>query len=266
MGLYGESCMKKRYPVLCGRKVLFFAIIVGLSLLPLGMGDEAQGSADLNRYYRAVAVLQSLDKGAAKEKEVIPQEVYSQDETESLIHHPDELYVYKVVAAELASLDKDIPRAKLFEAYARLGLGQTLQGAQLLMDYVAEAEESEDRHYLLIVENLAALEDWTAVYIICLEWEEKKSDCLQVRALYEWKALTELKRHETALLALARNENCLGWKFPVYEAMSTYSTGQKKNAKKILTESKKKFPEHTRQIANLWYKMAPSKMQSLLDE
>lgn len=266
MSLYGGSCMTNFQSVLHGRKALLCAIIMGLSLLPLGLGERAQGSADLNRYYRAVAVLQSLDKGARQEKEVIPQEIYSQDETESLIHHPDELYVYKVVAAELAGLDQEIPRAKLFEAYARLALGQTLQGAQLLMDYVADAEEGEDRHYLLIVENLATLEDWTSVYIICLEWEEKRSECSQVRALYEWKALTELKRHETALHSLSRSESCLDWKFPVYEAMSTYSLGQKKQAKQILVESKKKFPERTRQIANLWYKMAPSKMQSLLDE
>lgn len=248
------------------RKGVVWLFSLWAGFVGLANHAAAQSEADLNRYYRAVAVLQTINEDAKQEKEEIPRAVFTQDETESLIHHADELYVYKVVADELSGLEQHIPRARLFGAYARLALGQRLEGTRLLMDYVTDIEEVVDRHYVMIVENLAALEDWTSVYIICLEWEEKKSQCSQIRTLYAWKALTELKRHEAALQMLARNETCLGWKLPVYEAISTYSLGKAAQARQVLADGKKKYPQETGQIANLWYKMAPSTMRSILGE
>lgn len=226
----------------------------------------AQDPAELTRYYRAVAVLQRIDKLAKLENELIPSSIYDQDETESLIHHPDTLYVYQVVADELAQLEDHFPKAKLFGAYARLALGETLQGVELLLDYVGETSDTSNWHYGLIAEKLAGLEDWTSLYIICLEWEEKNNECVQSRATYEWQALMQMGRHEAALLALAKNENCLDWKFPVFTAMSTYSLGQHQQAKKILLDGKKKYPQYAQQMLNLWYKTSPPELQNILGE
>lgn len=244
--------------------VICWLIMFGLCALPVQ--DLAAKEADITRYYQAVAVLQSINKGAALESEEIPRGIYRLDETESLIHHADEQFVYQVVADELVQLQSVSPKVKLFEAHARLALGQKETATKLLMDYVAESEVADDRHYGMIVENLSDLKDWISLYIICLEWEEKKDICMENRALFEWEALTKLGRHEAALRSLARSEDCLGWKFPVYEAMSLYKQGKKQYAQTALRNAQKKYPDQAGQITNLWYKVAPSEGQSLLGE
>ncbi len=99
---------------------------------PCASQAAARLSPEMERYYRAVYVLQCFGGPAAEEKVAIPPRVRRSDEAESLRFHPDRLQVLRNLADDLAELAPHIPEARLFEAYARLSLGRHRQAAVLL--------------------------------------------------------------------------------------------------------------------------------------
>ena len=202
-------------------------------------------------YYRAVYVLQSLGGPAVEEEEAIPSRVPYLDETESLLHHPDKILVLQQVADMLAAADGSRPKAPLFEAYARLALGERERAAALLTRYVIENDYSA-RHYSLLCENLYSLQDNTSLLLICREWAERDSICLENRAHYLWAVLHNLGRYADAARSAEGDAGCLGWRAGVYAAKSRHALGEAELAERLVQKTVARFPADRQQIRRLW--------------
>ncbi len=205
----------------------------------------------LESYYRAVYLLQRLGGPAAEEAEAVPGRVPYLDETESLAHHPDTIQVLQRAAEELAAAEGLRPKAPLFEAYARLALGERERAAQLLTRYVA-VNSYEARHYALLCETLYSLSDYSSLLLICREWAERDAACREERAYYLWAALHNRGRYADAARSAAEGRACLGWRAEVYGAKSLFEAGDAGQAEKLVSELQVRFPEEARQIARLW--------------
>jgi tetratricopeptide (TPR) repeat protein len=196
-------------------------------------------------------VLQRLGGPAAAETENIPRHVAFADETESLLHHSDKILVLQWVADALAKADQSLPKAPLFEAYARLALGERERAASLLMRYVAENEHNPGQ-YSLLCECLYDLSDFSSLLLICREWEERDPGCREDRSRYLWAALYTLGRHADAEASMQKEESCLGWQAGVYAAKAALATGKRSAAEKHLEHSLERFPDRSRSIRRLW--------------
>jgi hypothetical protein len=208
-------------------------------------------SAAATRYYRAVYVLQSLGGPAAAEPENIPGPTSYADETESLLHHPDKIMVLRGVAEALSNAGQNFPKAPLFEAYARLALGERDRAASLLMRYVAENDYSPG-HYALLCECLYGLFDYTSLLLICREWEERDSTCRNDRSRYLWAALYNLGRYADAEDFMRTKFACLEWQAGVYAAKAALGAGSHGEAENWLTRSLELFPGRSLSIRRLW--------------
>ena len=211
----------------------------------------AGGQQPEDSYYRAVYVLQRLGGPAVLEQEKIPARVPYQDATESLLHHPDTIQVLRRLAADLAAANRDRSRASLFEAYARLALGEREQATALLTRYVVENEYTA-RHYALLCENLYALGDYTSLLLISREWSSRDASCREDRAYYLWATLHNLGRYADAARSVQGQEDCLGWRAGVYEAKSLLADGRSDQAESLVALTGQRFPDQTLQIRRLW--------------
>jgi len=204
----------------------------------------------IDSYYKAIYVLQRLSGPAAQERENVPARVPYLDETGSLLHHPDTIQVLQRVAADLAAIGRSRPKAPLFEAHARLALGEREHAVLLLTRYVVE-NEYQARHYALLCENLHALEDYTALLLISREWAVRDASCREDRAYYLWAALHNLGRYADAVRSL-QEQPCLGWRAGVYEAKSLLAQGYDDQAEKLIMTTGQRFPGNLPQIRRLW--------------
>jgi hypothetical protein len=243
-----------------GKNVCFFALFVlgvaavaGGSLYYFVVRGSGRGLPE-DSYFRAVYVLQRLGGPAALEQEDIPARVPFQDATESLLHHPDTIQVLRRVAADLAEIGRSRPKAPLFEAYARLALGERDRAAALLTRYVVE-NEYKAHYYALLSENLYALADYTSLLLICREWAERDSSCLENRGYYLWAALHNLGRYADAARSVAGQSHCLGWRAGVYEAKSLLAQGHKEQAESLIARTEQRFPGELLQIRRLWVQL-----------
>jgi len=202
-------------------------------------------------YYRAVYVLQRLGGPAAFEQEPVPARVPYQDATESLLHHPDTIQVLWRLAADLAAAHRDRPKAPLFEAYARLALGEREQAAALLTRYVVE-NEYQARHYALLCENLYALGDFISLLLISREWAGRDVSCREDQSYYLWAALHNLGRYADAVRSVQGQEDCLGWRAGVYAAKSLLEDGHGDQAESLVILTGQRFFDQVLQIRRLW--------------
>lgn len=232
--------------------------VVFVCILLLGAGglyvffrlsDGAQRQ-DL-RYPRAVFVLQSLFPQAADEEETIPARVAYDDDTESLFHHPDKIFVLRHVADELAAMGAGRPKAPLFEAYARIALGEREAAVQLLTRYVVENEYNA-AHYALLCANLHELGDALSLLLICREWGERDVSCREERVRYTFTALYNLGRHGDAAACLAKEGACLGWQAAVYEAKLALAQGRADEAEAVLQKAREAFSNEALPINRMW--------------
>jgi tetratricopeptide (TPR) repeat protein len=213
---------------------------------------ESAGADD--RYYRAVYVLQRIGGPAAAETEAIPRHVALADETESLLHHSDKILVLRRIADTLAETGQSRPKAPLFEAHARLALGERRRAANLLLRYVAE-NGYVPGHYSLLCESLYALSDFLSLLLICREWEERDPGCREDRSRYLWAALYTLGRYADAEASMQKEEACLGWRAGVYAAKAALAAGNPGKAEKHLEQSLERFPDRNLSIRRLWEQM-----------
>jgi hypothetical protein len=198
-------------------------------------GDGRQGEA-AERYLRAVYVLQSLGGPAAEEKEDIPQHIVYSDASEDLLHHSDKIFVLKRSAEELAALGGAFPRAGLFEAYARMRLGEHEAAARLLSRYVAE-NEYRPAYYALLCDNLVESADYVSLLLFCREWKEKDPSCNRVRARYTLAALYKTGSCEDIALRARAESACLGWEAEVYAAEAAQACGDDEGARRLLQKA-----------------------------
>lgn len=239
-----------------------FSIILACSLFALGIGGlcyrvaSSPSIVPQKRYYQAVFVLQKLCPIAAQEEEIIPAAIKFADDCESLLHHTDKILVLRHVADELAAVKAEVPKAALFEAHARLALGERKHGSHLLAQYVIENDYSP-AHYALLCENLYALRDYAGLLLMCREWAERDASCRQDRAQYLWMSLYNLNRFSDATIALEKNADCLGWKAVVFSAKTLLAQGKERQAEQILKEAEAQSQENAGQIRRVWERIKP---------
>jgi hypothetical protein len=199
---------------------------------PAGKERTPRGEA-AERYLRAVYILQSMGGPAAGEEEIIPPRIVYSDESESLLHHSDKILVLKQAAGELAALDENFPRARLFEAYARMSLGEHEEAARLLSRYVAE-NEYRPAYYALLCDNLAESGDYVSLLLFCREWREKDPSCNRVRARHTLAALYKTGNCGNAPASARAEAACLGWEAEVYAAGAALACGDDEGARRLL--------------------------------
>jgi hypothetical protein len=200
-----------------------------------GDGRPRQREA-AERYLRAVYILQSLGGPAAREKEDIPSRIVYSDESEDMLHHSDKILVLKRSADELAALGGIFPKAGLFEAYARMSLGEHEAAARLLSRYVAE-NEYRSAYYALLCDNLAESADYVSLLLYCREWREKDPSCNRVRARYTLAALYKTAGCEDMASRARAESACLGWEAEVYAAEAAQVCGDDEGARRMLQKA-----------------------------
>ena len=234
--------------------------LIGLAALPLFsalvvywlMGSAPGGAVPRERYLRAVYVLQSLGGTAAKEREEIPSRVITTDATESLRNHPDKIFVLHHLADELAAVREESAKAPLFEAYARISLGELREAARLLTVYVVENEYNAE-HYALLSRTLHELGDASSLLLICREWRERDAACLPDRVRFTWAALYALERYPQAEEAASAEKACLGWSAEVYAAKAHLASQEDDaDAEVALDALLKAHPENAIRMRRLW--------------
>ena len=242
------------------RKRLFYcvasAMIISLSVayFPSAAQAASRFSAETERWYRAVYVLQCFGGPAAEEEMEIPAKIRRSDEAESLRFHPDRPLVLRTLAADLEDLAPRIPEARLFAAYARLSLGERRQAADLLSRYVSESAYSA-RHYEILCDTLQSLRDATGLYLICREWEERDPACRPQRLLFTWTALFSMGRFDDARKAVSRDAACLGTDGPLYAARAAEAAGDHKGAEDLVEAVCRLNPENTQTIRAAWQRL-----------
>lgn len=230
----------------------FFALIFIFSLQPVHLKAKEPTKDDYNTYYKAVIVLKSLDRNSQEEPEYIPRGLSWTDEVESVLHHPDSRYVLRSVANDLAGLSDSFPKARLFESYARLALGDVKTASKLMVDYLGAVATSEPRHYEILTENLLTQEDWLSLYIISLEWAERHPACEEKRISYIWASLRGLKRYKEASKMAQENKKCLGWKWSLYTAIAAFDSGDRSEGEKFLIKTYEDNPNQKAEIDLIW--------------
>lgn len=239
-----------------GCYLVIFAVLLGTTAWFVSwlLGYTAGGAVSGERYYRAVYVLQSLGGPAASEDEAIPGRVPYTDAAESLLHHPDKIFVLRHVADELAEARRQAPKAPLFEAYARIRLGEREEAARLLTAYVVDNEYSAE-HYALLARLLRDLEDYASLLIICLEWRERDPSCRFERIHLTWTALYSLQRYTQAEGYIASEGNCLGWRAQVYTARTALALGEQERSDGLLESALQQHAEKATRIRRLWERL-----------
>ena len=236
-------------------RVYLFALVCVVLLLTAGIvyvtGWSAGNTVPHERYYRAVFVLQSLGGPAARERVDIPRRVPYADATESLLHHPDKIFVLGHVAEELAQVRRDVPKAVLFEAYARLGLGERSEAARLLEEYVVESDYNAD-HYALLCEMLYDLGDYSSLLMLSREWRERDPSCRGDRTHFAWAALHNLERYAQAAEYMRTKGECLGWQAGVYAAKSVLALSGEREAGLAIDALVKRHADDAPQILRFW--------------
>ncbi|MDL2316168.1 hypothetical protein LJC59_03705 [Desulfovibrio sp. OttesenSCG-928-A18] len=234
--------------------VLFLLLLVcaaSLAAWRVYSGAPAKKEEALDRYLRAVYVLQSLGGPAAAEREDIPARIRGSDAAESLLHHPDKIFILQHIADELAQTGDLTPRAALFEAYARLALGERQRAVALLTRYVME-DDYESSHYEILAANLYELRDYSSLYLICREWAERDAACRENRTRYTWTSLYNLKRFGQSLEYMQKQAPCLGWQARIYAAKSALASGDARSAEEMLLETLERFPADATLIQRMW--------------
>ena len=206
------------------------------------------------RFLRAAYVLQHIEPHTAAEQLVFPAAVKRDDTVNGLLHHTDKVFVLQHIAQELETCTATNPAALLFAAYARLALGQQVEAARLLNQYVAEAPYSP-RHYALLCEALSSAGEYALLYMTCLEWEERAQDCRKDRALFLWRALMHLERLEEAAEAALQAIPCLGSEAQIYAARALQEAGKQPQAVAMVEGAVHAAPAEKDKIFLLWQRL-----------
>lgn len=231
-----------------GRVLPWLFLLCGLALLAACSGGKASPE---DRYLRAVHVLRSFGGPAAAEDENIPARIIYSDETNSLLHHRDKIFVLGHIAGDLAASRQISPRAALYEAYALLALGRRQEAATLLAAYVVENEYRLD-HYALLCQNLYALGDWPTLLLICYEWRERDPQCSEERCRLTVAALFNLGRFAEAGRYIGEQKSCLGWQAVVYQARCLSAMNDEAGAQALVKAAERDFPVQSSQVRRLW--------------
>ena len=241
------------------KRLLFLLVLALLTLSAVwgvSMFARPLPGAEANemRYLRAVYVLKSFGGPASAEPDEVPARVRFDDDTESLLHHPDKILVLGLLAEDLAACGRNMPRAGLFEAYARLGMGEKERAASLLMRHVVTNPYNAG-HYALLCRTLYEIGDATGLLIICREWAERDAECREDRARYVYIALYALGRFADAEKTMRDEAACLGWQAVPYAAKAALAAGDAARAEAMIEEGARLNPASENGMRRLWERL-----------
>ena len=233
------------------------ALLLALALFLWAVGSSVAFGADgldkteRETFLRSVYVLRSFSSHARQESLAIPRRVVTADATESLLRHHDSKLVLRQIAGDFATIGNRHEDAALYEAYARLELGQNKEAAALLESYVGTAP-FEARRYALLCKTLRGLDDWLTMYIMAKEWAERSSACRAEQVEAEWQALYGLGRFAEAAALAGKQAPCLGWPAGVYEASAINAMGKNREAAALIARAIDSFQGKETEIIRLW--------------
>ncbi len=240
------------------RFVLLLCLFAAVCAASCGKDFFSKGTVDTphDRYLRAIFVLQRIGCVPAEEETVrIAERIKRDDAAESLLHHPDKIFVLRSIALELADIGRDrdaFPDAPLFEAYARMGLGEYAEARDLLLQHVVEHDYRSGR-YGVLCRILEMLGDNETLLLIAAEWNERDPVCLPERTQYAWAARLRLKRYAEAKNLMLRNAPCMGPPAYVYAAAAARAEGSEEEARALLRAAKEK--ESPEAVEILWRRL-----------
>ena len=220
-------------------------------------------SFEHERFYRAAFILKFLDENSRKDPLVIPSRIAHADATESLLHHPDRIFVLRTLSSELASVRRAVPKAPLYEAFARLALGEKQKGAELLILYVG-GTGFDAAQYRLLCRTLSEMKDYPTLHIICREWAERaKREAAETggdaeRAKFGWEAMHGLGRYAEARFFVLQEKASLGWRASVFAAQSALAQGDETEARQIIAEAIAAYRQSEAEILRQWETVSSS--------
>ncbi|MDR2161979.1 MAG: hypothetical protein LBO77_07590 [Desulfovibrio sp.] len=224
----------------------------GLLLFGPHLFSSGRKEAPEDRLLRAAYLLQRLGGPAAEEKLEIPRRIRIADSTESLRNHPDVVFVLRTLAQDLSLLTADgVERAPLFEAYARISLGETAKAGRLLARYVAE-NPYDQRHYALLCALLEQTGDFPALLLIAGEWRERDPVCREERLIFTWVALCQTRRPAEAGDLILRQGACLGWRRDLYAARAFLAAGAPEKAAELKARAEDSPGARPEAVEILW--------------
>jgi tetratricopeptide (TPR) repeat protein len=236
--------------------LLLAALAAGLwGLFGPYLFSHGRGDSPEDRFLRAVYLLQRLGGPAAEERVDIPRRIRVSDATESLAHHPDTIFVLRSLADDLAALASGgMDQALLFEAYARIGLGESEAAGKLLARYVAE-RPYEERHYARLCSLLEETGDYQSLLLISTEWRDRDPVCRENRLIFTWLALCRTGRLPEAGQLLERWGACLGWRRYLYAARTSLAAGRTGEADRLRNMAKDSREASPEAVEALWQRL-----------
>ena len=214
-----------------------------------------RGESPEDRFLRAVYLLQRLGGPATEEAVAVPQRIRATDAAESLAHHPDAVFVLRTLAGDLADLAaQGLDQAVLFEAYARIGLGEPEAAGKLLARYVAESPY-EERHYARLCSLLEETDDYRTMLLIATEWRDRDPVCRENRLIFTWLALCRTGRLPEAERLLDREGACLAWRRYLYAARTALAAGRVEESRRLRTLARHTAQTRPEDIEALWQRL-----------
>lgn len=223
----------------------------GLFLLALSGAAHAAETVQ-TRYLRAVYVLRTLDPSLAGNALAIPRRIITDDTTNTLVQHPDKIFVLDSMARELESLsrNKGMSDADYYAAQAYGKLGQRSNAARAMGRYLVIAPYQAE-NYLLLVRWLYENSEYEAMRAAAAEWRVRDPACNEKRLVYVWGSYLVQSQPQDALNVL-NDSACNGWRPQVMAARSTLDLGSAGAAEHMVDAAALRYPKNARIIRAFW--------------
>ena len=227
------------------------AAACGLFLLAMSGGAHAAETVQ-TRYLRAVYVLRTLDPSLAAGTLAVPRRIITDDTTNTLVQHPDKIFVLDSMARELESLsrNKGMGDADFYAAQAYGKLGQRSNAARAMGRYLLISPYQAE-NYLLLVRWLYENSDYAAMRAAAADWRTRDPACNEKRLVYVWGSYLAQGQPQDALNAL-NNSACNGWRPQVMAARSTLDLGSAGAAEHMVDAAARRFPKNAKTIRAFW--------------
>ena len=220
-----------------------------LFLLP---GQACAAEPVQTRYLRAIYVLRTLDPSLAVGSFSIPRRIITDDTANTLVQHPDKIFVLDSMAQELESLsrNKGMSDADYYAAQAYNKLGQRSNAARTMGRYLHTAPYQAE-NYFFLVRCLYENSDYTAMRKAAADWEARDPACNEKRLVYTWGSYLAEGKAQDALNAVNASV-CSGWRPQVLAARSTLDLGGTEAAELMVKAAISAYPKNAKTIQAMW--------------
>ncbi len=234
------------------RHIFCFLLLAAALPCLFAMRAQAAESAQ-TRYLRAVYVLRTLAPSLSTGSLAFPRRIITDDTTNTLVQHPDKIFVLSTLARELEELTqqkKSLTDAAYYSANAYYTLGRRADAARLMSRYILTAPYRPEDH-LFLVRCLYENGDYQAARTAATQWRVQNPRCDEQRLTYVWGSFRAENRTRDALDAL-EDSACAGWQPKVLAARSTLDAGDAEGAERAVKILARRYPKNAKAIHALW--------------